>query len=430
MIRHFNEKLKDWSQSKRRKPLILRGARQVGKTWLVENFAKANYSDFLKIDLEKKVNLREIFSRNLDPKEILSDLELITGHKITIGHTLLFIDEIQNCPQALVALRYFYEEMPELHIVAAGSLIEFALEEISFPVGRVQFMDIFPMNFSEFLIATNKELLADKLLDDPASVSTSVHNKLIDELKTYFVIGGMPECIQTFIDSGSIIQSFDVQSEILDSYQQDFSKYAKHSDHACLNNVLLNLSQKVGDQIKYTQLNTLHTGPTNHKAFDLLCKARLINKIPSCNPSGLPLGGSVNFKKFKASILDIGLMQRLCQLPIHSEIRQSDLLEIYRGRLAEQFVAQELSYSRNRELYYWSREARSSQAEVDFVTTQESKIIPIEVKSGKGGSLRSLHYMLKEYSNLKNGIVLNTNQYSVLPNQNLTFLPLYYAGQL
>ena len=196
-------------------------------------------------------------------------------------------------------------------------------------------------------------------------------------------------------------------------------------DPICLEAVLLNVSKSIGEQIKYTRLNDGHSGQTNRKAFDLLAKARVIHKIPACDPQGLPLGATANSKKFKASVLDIGLLQRLCQLPVDLELQNENLLSIYRGKLAEQFFAQELLAWHSSQLFYWARSARSSNAEVDYLVVSEGKIYPIEVKSGTGGSLRSLHLMLEKYPNCPNGFVLYSGTYSSLPEQKLVFLPLY-----
>ena len=185
------------------------------------------------------------------------------------------------------------------------------------------------------------------------------------------------------------------QTEIVDSCREDFAKYTLRVDRACLDSVLLNVARQVGEQIKYTRLDSSHTGPTNRRAFDLLSKARVIHKIAACNPSGLPLGASVNDKRFKAALLDIGLLQNLCHVPVDLELREDNLLAMYRGKLAEQFVAQVLIANHTSELFYWSREARSSSAEVDYLAVRDGQIVPVEVKSGAGGSLRSLHMMLE-----------------------------------
>ena len=424
MKRWVEKQVISWKDSPRRKPLIIRGARQVGKTWLVENVLAGQFENFVKIDLEKRRDLHNHFAGNLEPRTILSYLELATG-RITPGKTLVFLDEIQACPRAIMALRYFYEQMPELHVVAAGSLLEFAFGEISIPVGRVQYLPMHPMTFHEFLLAMGREPMAEYALLSPADVDKTVQGMILHELRNYFFVGGMPECIKTYRDSGSMIETFRVQSEILDSYRDDFSKYMPRIDALCLDAVFLNVAKSVGEQLKYARLNDGHSGQTNRKAFDLLVKAKLIHKIPACNPSGLPLGATANPKKFKGAMLDIGLLQRLCQVPVELELKQQSLLAMYRGKLAEQFVAQELLAWHSSELFYWARDARGSNAEVDYLTVREGKIYPVEVKSGAGGSLRSLHLMLKKYPHCPRGLVLYSGPYENLPDQKIEFLPLY-----
>ena len=373
MKRLAEKQIIEWKGSQRRKPLVIRGARQVGKTWLVENVLARQFDSFVKVDLEKRRDLHTLFSGTLEPQPILSHLELATG-RIIPGKTLLFLDEVQSCPRAIMALRYFYEEMPDLHVVAAGSLLEFAFGEISIPVGRVQYLHMFPMTFYEYLIAMDKELLAECTLNQPETVTESVQQMILRELRSYFFVGGMPECVKTYRDSGSMVEAFQVQSEILDSYRDDFSKYMPRINTLCLDAVFLNVSKRIGEQLKYTRLNDGHSGQMNRKAFDLLAKARIIHKIPACDPSGLPLGATANQKKFKASMLDIGLMQRLCQVPVELELQQENLLAMYRGKLAEQFVAQELLAWHSSELFYWARDARGSNAEVDYLVVREGKI--------------------------------------------------------
>jgi uncharacterized protein len=429
MKRLAEKKIVEWKDSTRRKPLIIRGARQVGKTWLVEKFLAKNFDSFIKIDLEQRRDLHACFAGNLDPKVILNYLELEVGRVIP-GKTLLFFDEIQACPLAIMALRYFYEQMPELHVIAAGSLLEFAFDEISIPVGRVQYLHIHPMTFNEYLVAIGKEQMADYMLKHPIHVDGKIQKMILNELRSYFFIGGMPECVKTYRDSYSMVETFKVQSEIIDSYRDDFAKYKPKIDPTCIDAVFLNVAKSIGEQLKYTRLNSSHSSQMNHKAFNLLTKAKIINKIPTCNPSGLPLGATANQKKFKASILDIGLLQRLCQVPVELEFKEEDLLAMYRGKLAEQFVAQELLAKSNAELFYWARDARGSSAEVDYLAIRQGNIYPVEVKSGSGGSLKSLHLMLEKYQNCPQGLVLYSGIYKELPQQKLTFLPLYCAATI
>jgi len=408
---------------------IIRGARQVGKTWLVDNILTKQFESFVKIDFEKRRDLHTHFSGALEPQSILNHLELTTC-RIIPGRTLLFFDEIQACPRAIMSLRYFYEEMPELHIVAAGSLLKFAFGEISIPVGRVQYLYLQLMTFYEYLIAIGKEILAEYSLAPPDNTSPSIQKTILNELQSYFFVGGMPECIKTYRDTGSMLETFQVQSEILDSYKDDFAKYTPKIDTMCLDGVFFNVAKNIGQQLKYTRLNERYFSQMNHKAFDLLVKAKIIHKIPSCNPSGLPLGATANQKKFKASMLDIGLMQRLCQVPAELELQQINLLAIYHGKLAEQFVAQELLAWHGSDLYYWARDARDSSAKVDFITVRKGIIYPVEVKSGTAGSLKSLHLMLKQYRDCPQGLILYSGSANQLPEQKLQFLPLYYAATI
>lgn len=429
MKRLAEKQILEWKNSPRRKPLIIRGARQVGKTWLVDNFLAEQFDSFVKIDLEKRRDLHSYFDGNLDPKIILTYLELEAG-RIIPGKTLLFFDEIQACPRAIMALRYFYEQMPELHIIAAGSLLEFAFGEISIPVGRVQYLYLHPMTFYEYLLAIGKDQMAEYAIKSPADVDEKIQKMILNELRNYFFIGGMPECVKTYRDYGSMVETFNVQSEIISSYIDDFSKYLPRIDTTCLDAVFLNAARSVGEQLKYTRLNDAHSSQMNHRAFDLLVKAKIIHKISACDPSGLPLGATANSKKFKAVMLDIGLLQRLCQIPVELELKEENLLAMYRGKLAEQFVAQEMLAKTSSELFYWAREERGSSAEIDYLAVRQGNIYPVEVKSGTGGSLRSLHMMLEKYQNCPQGLVLYSSTYKELPEQKLTFMPLYCAATI
>jgi len=427
MKRFIDQKLKDWQLRQRRKPLIIRGARQVGKTHAVEKFGKDNFKSLLVVNLERNPDWHRIFIDNFDALRIIADLEILLKQKIVPGDTLLFIDEIQSCPQAILALRYFYEELPDLHVIAAGSLLEFALKDIPVPVGRFQFLNVHPLSFAEYLFATGNDQAANVVLDRPGKVSTTVHDFLINELRRFFFIGGMPESVKAYIDTGSIQESFEVHAEICETYRLDFSKYSTQTDKHCLNSILTAVAQSVGQQIKYARLTDGYSNPTLKKAFDLLCLAGLIRKISSVDPSGLPLGVRASKKIFKALIVDIGLMRHLNGMPVDVEYRRTDLLDIYRGAVAEQFVGQELSLSQHEEVYYWSRPAKSSSAEVDYVAAINGKIYPLEVKSGASGSLKSLHLFLKTYSRTPGGMVFSTRPYEELPEKNITFIPLYFA---
>jgi predicted AAA+ superfamily ATPase len=315
-------------------------------------------------------------------------------------------------------------------VIAAGSLLEFALGEISFPVGRVDFLDVYPMTFREFLLATGKEMLAAQMEFDPEApktVSLPVHNMFLDELKKYFFIGGMPEAVKTYSETQSFTGSFEVQEQILKTMREDFSKYSPRSDKQAIDLTLCGVAKLVGQQIKYTQISQDYSSPTIKKSFEYLELARLIHRVKAASPEGLPLSLSASLKTFKAIMLDIGLYHRLHGLNPSQEWTK-DLLSLYRGAMAEQFVGQEC-LAKTGELYYWSRPEKSSMAEVDYLVVRNNRIYPVEVKSSVSGRLRSLHLLLKSHPHYE-GLVLSEREYSELKEQHLKFVPLYLAGEI
>lgn len=427
MKRFIENELKRWKKSKRRKPLILRGARQVGKTYSLKEFGQNNFEEVAFIDLERNPEWYRVFNGNINAKRICADLEVLLNQKIVPGKTLLIIDEIQACPRAITALRYFYEELPDLHVIAAGSLLEFAMRDISFPVGRVQFLHLQPLCFAEYLLAIGQDKAAGIILSHPGKVSQTIHDFLCEELRRYFFIGGMPESVKAYSETGSMQESFEVQAEICNTLRMDFAKYSPHADKHCLNGVFTAVTQSLGQQIKYSRLGEGYSNPTLKKAFNLLCMANVIRKIPSVDPSGHPLGATAAVNIFKALILDIGLMRFLAGMPMEVEFNTTDLLSIYRGAMAEQFVGQEMVLSQKQDLYYWSRRKKSSSAEVDFLAVIDGRIHPIEVKSGSSGRLKSLHLFLETYQNCSHGIVFSSRPYAEMPEKNIIFMPLYFA---
>jgi uncharacterized protein len=426
--RLFYKKLEQWKTSEQRKPLIVRGARQVGKTFTIKQFGEQRFKGRIHIaDLEKHPDWKRIFERNLDPVRILSELEILLNARIAIGSDLVFFDEIQATPKAIMALRYFFEEMPELHVIAAGSLLEFAMKDISFPVGRVQMMNLFPMNFFEFLNATGKEKAAELLLSAPEKLPEPLHNLLTESLRQYLFVGGMPECVDVWRTTNSLTKVFEIQSNLIDTFRHDFSKYAPYTDKRSLNHALSMVAKNTGNQIKYSQLSGEFTGPTNKKAFELLQLAQLIYKVRMTSPVSLPFEASASESRFKAILTDMGLLQALNDFPANVEYMKNDLLAMYNGNLAEQFVGQEFISGGMDNLYYWSREAKSSSAEVDYLIVKNNKICPVEIKGGAAGKLRSMHLLLKNYPQIEQGFVLSSAPYGQLPDHKLTFLPLYYA---
>ncbi len=431
MKRDIDEKLLEWKSSQIRKPLLIRGARQVGKSFSINEFSKNNFGgNYISFNFEKNLDLHGVFEKNLDTNRIIPMLELFSGMRIEPGNTLIFFDEIQSCPKAIASLRYFYEQVPELHIIAAGSLLEFALSEISFPVGRLQMFNMYPMTFLEFLNATGKELLANWLNQPHEDYPDTIIDLINNEMYTYFIVGGMPECVRVYMNTGSIIDVIHTQNDLIATFRQDFSKYAGHTDKRCLNAVLTAVAAKVGEQIKYAHLSVDFTGPTIKKSFEMMEQARLYTKVRSASPDGIPLGANASEKVFKSVFLDIGLFSAMNGFSSDVRVPKNKLASAFNGKMAEQFVGQELRAKYGENLYYWSRSQRGSSAETDYLIEKQGEIFPVEVKSGKSGKLRSLHLLLKEYPNVKKAIVLTENNAGSIAEQKIDFLPLFCAGNL
>ena len=427
MERYLFSQLIAWVEMKRRKPLLLRGARQVGKTWLIERLGREQFEFYLKVDFEENSEMVSLFSGDLNPQKICSELELRTGIDIIPGKTLLFFDEIQICPRAIISLRYFYEKMPDLHVIAAGSLLEFAFSEISFPVGRIQSMEVHPMNFSEFLLALNYGKAAEICNNMISEMSQTTHEFLLEQLRIYWLVGGMPECIKEYVSTKSLKRASEVQAEICETYRLDFNKYKPKTDINCLKAVFSTIAANVGQQIKYTGLAIDFTIPTIKKAYESLLLARLAKKVKSVSNIGIPLNIYASDKKFKNIFLDIGLMNRVMGIDYNKALSHQNLLAIYRGQLAEQFVGQEFATATNNQLYYWSRDAKNSNAEIDYLMFYEGLIYPVEVKDGPSGKLRSLHLYCDAY-HPSWSVVFHAGQTGVLENKKIIFLPLYFAG--
>lgn len=428
MKRLIMDDLISWKLHKGRKPLIIRGARQTGKSYIINELGKEHFNGRIHtVNFEKHPEWHGIFNLNFDVKRILSELEVVLNTKISTGKDLLFFDEIQSCPKAITSLRYFFEDMHEQHLVAAGSLLEFAFRDISIPVGRVQFLNMYPMNFPEYLLAKGKEKLVEIILSPPVKLPTTIHQTLLNEVRYYFITGGMPESVKVYTESDRLKDSIDIQKDLTNTFREDFSKYAPLADKRCLNSVLTSVARNAGQQIKYTHLSDQFSVPTIKKAFDLLVKARIINKIRSASPAGLPLETTSSEKKFKSTLVDIGIMNQLCGMNFNSEFLRTDILNLYRGSLAEQFVGQELISAGNDPVYYWSRDAKSSSAEVDYLLSRNNKIFPVEIKSGASGKLKSMHLLLNTYPSCPNGYVFSEAPFGEISEQRLIFLPVYYA---
>jgi len=397
MKRFMEHQLRHWLQKSRRKPLIIRGARQVGKSTLVQNFAREQHLKLAEVNLEKHPDLDDIFATN-DLDMILPELELLAETNLRQQNTLLFLDEIQSAPKAIAALRYFREEMPQLPVVAAGSLLEFVLSKhhFSMPVGRVEYLHLGPMSFQEFLLAAGDDILSSYLenFHMQRSLPQTAHRKLLQRQRQYLYIGGMPESILAFCETGGMLETKDVQRSIAQTYQDDFAKYSREPGLGRIHTVFNAITRIAGEKVKYANISREDRAKDLKQAIDLLIKARLLLPVYHSHCAGIPIKSGINKKIFKLFFLDIGLLNYLNGLewPQISTLDERSLLN--EGKLAEQFVAQHLAYRfagrEPPELFYWLREGKTGNAEVDFVLSSGKTIVPVEVKAGKSGSIKSL----------------------------------------
>jgi predicted AAA+ superfamily ATPase len=446
--RHAEQHLNHWFSKPRRKPLVIRGARQVGKSTLVRNFAESHKLELIEINLEKHKNLNKLFgSKNI--KEICRELEYLTDSNLSTTHgKILFLDEIQATPEAVPCLRYFYEERPELAVISAGSLLEFTLSDHNFsmPVGRIEYLYLGPVNFTEFLEAGNQLKLIDLIANFnwKERFPESAHINLCSLLRDFLITGGMPEAASTFIKSENIEDVIDIHSSIIETYQDDFGKYARHSQLSMVQDIFNYVPGAIGNKVKYSNINPNSQAREVKAAIDLLVKAGIISRVSHSNASGLPLGAEINHKIFKLYFLDIGLLNTMCGTRHLSLDTLMNARFINEGNIAEQFIAQHLLYTGrpnyNPELFYWLREAKSKNAEVDFVIPNEGETVPVEVKAGKSGTLKSLHQFIGQ-KQLKVALRFDLNlptrqtvefklpQESSSSKFTLTSLPLYMVSR-
>lgn len=433
MRRDAEKDLIIWKKANERYPLLIRGARQVGKSYLVESFAKVHFKNCVVVNFELQPQLKDCFT-DLDPQQIITKLQLVMGVEIRPDETLLFLDEIQDCPQAVMALRYFREKMPRIAVMGAGSLLEFTLQKSEFkmPTGRVLFLYLEPLSFAEFLSVSGNQTLRDFLnnvmLAD--SIDTVVHQKLLELVRTYLILGGMPAVLRNYFESGDMATCQRLQAGLLQTYRADFGKYAKEAQHKYLQRVFDAAPRLVGQRVKYSAIDSDAKSRDIKSALHLLSLAGIVRPVVATSASGLPLGTQVNEQKFKLNFLDVGLMQNACGLQAELAV-QKDFMQINSGAIAEQLVGQELRAYTDRyspgDLFFWARDKKGSSAEVDYITSVDSHIIPIEVKAGKTGVLKSLKLFLLE----KGGVVgVRISQQELSFHGNVLSVPLYMLEQL
>ena len=429
MERFLEKELIDWKNGDHI-PLLLRGARQVGKSYLVELFGKKHFDNIVKIDFELNNIFKDCFQTK-EPIEILKRIEVIVNQKIVPGKSLLFLDEIQECPEALISLRYFKEKMPSLHVIAAGSLMEFLLNsnDFSFPVGRVDFLYLRPFSFKEFL-KYKSPLLFEKISSYTlSSIITDVeHNIFLKLLREYLFTGGMPAAVDKYLETNSFFEAQKIHIRILKSYESDFGKYADHVQHKYLQIIFQKAPSLISQIIKYVNIDSDLRSRELKPALDLISHAGLINQIFATTASGLPLHAHIRYNRFKLLFLDVGLLQT-ANIVDAEDFFNKEILQINSGVIAEQFVGQELIFyddpSQNKSLLFWENEKTLS--EIDYIKTIDSKIIPIEVKSGSTGSLKSLHNFIK-LKKTPFGIRISQNPLSFYDN--ILSIPLYLLSEM
>lgn len=392
MYRIAIEKLYKWKNSKRRKPLIIEGARQVGKTWLMKEFGKQAYADTVYINLDSNSRMADLFSADLDTDRLIMGLELYAGRKINPENTLLIFDEVQEVPRALASLKYFYENAPQYHIVCAGSLLGIALHQgTSFPVGKVDFLKLYPLSFSEFLMATGNERFAELLKNQDYEMITSFKQTYIDALKHYYFVGGMPEAVQSFAESKDFNEVRAIQKRILAAYEQDFSKHAPNEIVPKIRMLWNSIPSQLARENKkfiYGLVRESGRAREYETAIMWLSDCGLVHKVSRVNAAGIPLKAYEDLKAFKLFIVDVGLLGCMTGLRQRTLLDGDDLFVEFKGALTEQYVCQQLKTIEDLGVYYYTNDRGS--CEIDFVVDNGEQIVPIEVKAETNLRAKSL----------------------------------------
>jgi len=431
--RYIDHQLELWHKSDNHKPLLIRGARQVGKSTAVRQLGKS-FTHFLEINLEKQPSLHQFFPDNINVKQTCQMLSVTTGVPIIPGKTLLFIDEIQSCQNAIRALRYFREDFPELHVIAAGSLLEFALEELpSFAVGRIRSFHLYPFSFDDFLSAQGLDALVQFKKESVANgtpLPEPIHRQLVEQLRTFYLVGGMPEAVSTWISSQSFLDCKHVHSDILDTYSQDFSKYKKRVSPDLLRQVLRSVALQAGTKFVFAQASREVPAASVKECLRLLTLAGLITPVKHTAANGVPLGAEENGKFIKYLFLDLGLMQSLLGLPAEEILLASEVDFVNKGSASEMFAGLELLKAQDpfvkAELFYWQNTEKGTQSEIDYLIVVGGRIIPVEVKANTQGKMQSLHlFMQKRASAFGIRTSLENIASYIHDNRHIKVIPLY-----
>ena len=423
MKRFIVDKLIKWKNSKYRKPLILKGARQVGKTYILKEFGKENYDDIAYFNFDHDTDLYNLFVNSKEPKRILEQLAFIYGKAIIPGKTLIFFDEIQECPDALNSLKYFQEEANEYHIVCAGSLLGIRLSHTSFPVGKVDFMNLYPMTFSEFLIADNCENLVDymKSIEKIENIPDIFFNMLEEKLKAYFIIGGMPEAVYSWVNEKNVEMVNKIQTNILQAYENDFSKHVKNNEANKISLIWNSIPSQLTKENKKFLYQTIKQGARAREyedALNWLNDANLIYKVYNVNKVGLPLKAHEDLSSFKIYMNDVGLLRRMSNLDSKIIIQGNKLFEEFKGAYAENFILNMLTYLYENTPNYFTFD----RYEIDFVIQNKNEIIPIEVKANKSTNNLSL---TRYNERNENKISIRFSMNNLIQNEKIINVPLF-----
>ena len=429
MYRIAIEKLLKWKQSKRRKPLIIEGARQVGKTWLMKEFGRQAYADTVYINFDSNSRMAELFASDLDTERLIMGLELYIGRKIDPENSLLIFDEVQEVPRALTSLKYFYENAPEYHIVCAGSLLGIALHQgTSFPVGKVDFLKLYPLSFKEFLMATGKERFAELLDKRDFPMITSFKQLYIDALKQYSFIGGMPEAVQSFVENKDFNEVREIQKRILAAYEQDFSKHAPVEIVPRLRMLWNSIPSQLAKENKKFIYGLIREGARAkdyETAIMWLSDCGLVHKVSRVNAAGIPLRAYEDLKAFKLFVVDVGLLGCMTGLRQRTLLEGNDLFMEFKGALTEQYVCQQLKTMEDLDVYYYTNDRGS--CEVNFIIDTGEQVVPVEAKAEVNLRAKSLKTYYEKFSPQ---ISVRTSMADYKREEWLVNLPLYAIDQI
>lgn len=429
MYRKLIEHLKVWKADCHRKPMIIRGARQVGKTWLMKEFGRICYKRYVYISMDENEIMEELFRDAFDIRRIIAALEIEAGFQIEPESTLLIFDEIQEIPRALKSLKYFYENAPEYHIIAAGSLLGVALHEgTSFPVGKVDFCDLYPLDYEEFLLACGQDGLVKQLKENDTPLISSFRNKYIDYLKFYYYVGGMPEVVSIYVEQGDLKAVRRTQEKLLSAYENDFSKHAPANIVTRIKMLWNSIPTQLARENKKFIYGLIREGARAREyevAITWLIDCGLVYKINRVKKPDFPLRAYQDFQAFKLFVVDIGLLGAMSRLSAKVILRKNALFEEFKGALTEQYVLQQLVVNPENDIFYWSSDTAT--AEIDFLIQNEDGIVPVEVKAEENLQAKSLRQFYEKY-HPERAVRMSMSDYR--KQDWMENIPLYHIGEI